>query len=360
MKNFISFLCNNAGTPLSYCSNSTSPTLIESCSYGCNILTGNCNSLVINCSTNSQCGVDSFIGNNYCSGKNVVRDYRVFTCNNAGTPSSSCSSSTTAQIIQTCVYSCSNGVCQNQTNQTSQAISKLEIGAPKFWDEVNDLWVVNSSTPFNFTCQGNCSRIHYNYNGTWLYNNFPFILYIRNLLDGIKSLFYYAEDVNGINETTKNYTFILNNSFFLNTTLPYCGDGICNDGENSSWCPWDCSGNQTGNCTPNWSCGSWSKCKNKIQTRVCIDNNYCFNMTGKPTEIQSCSDNKDDKEKGEKKCLSNESIDLSNKTYYAGKNIINLNSELSRNKIPSFIYWIIALILLILIIIVIVYIIRII
>ena len=81
-------------------------------------------------------------------------------------------------------------------------------------------------------------------------------------------------------------------------------------------------------------------------------------MTGKPTEIQSCSDNKDDKE-GEKKCLSNETINLNNKTYYAGKNIINLNSEVSRNKIPSFIYWIIALILLILIIIVIVYIIRI-
>ncbi len=41
-------------------------------------------------------------------------------------------------------------------------------------------------------------------------------------------------------------------------------------------------------CLPMWICGNWSECINEQQTRICVDNNSCNNVTGKPIEIKDC------------------------------------------------------------------------
>lgn len=85
---------------------------VQVCTDGCS--NGAC-ILLIECCSDSQCGIDGFIGDNFCEGKSVFRNFKTFTCLNPGTAQSSCSSSTTKQLIQTCEDSCSNGECVNQT-----------------------------------------------------------------------------------------------------------------------------------------------------------------------------------------------------------------------------------------------------
>jgi len=108
---FVSFICNNAGTTNSFCVNSTSDVKVEDCSNGC--LNGACLNPVINCSSNSQCGVNGYIGNKYCDENDSYQDYKTFTCNNAGTANSYCSNTVAKTKIQDCDYGCANGLCNN-------------------------------------------------------------------------------------------------------------------------------------------------------------------------------------------------------------------------------------------------------
>ena len=65
----------------------------------------------IRCSANSECGTDGFVGDKKCVDGNVKQDYKIFTCNNKGLPSSSCSSSTELRLVESCTKGCSNGGC---------------------------------------------------------------------------------------------------------------------------------------------------------------------------------------------------------------------------------------------------------
>ncbi len=42
-------------------------------------------------------------------------------------------------------------------------------------------------------------------------------------------------------------------------------------------------------CTPDWGCGSWSECVNGNRARICVDNNSCGTLDGKPAESGKCS-----------------------------------------------------------------------
>ena len=108
-RNFKTFTCNNPGTPESSCSSSISPQLIQTCQETC--LEGIC--VDIECNNNADCGTDGLINQPTCSGLNVVQDYKTFTCHNPATPSSSCSSSITQQILETCSDICVNGACHD-------------------------------------------------------------------------------------------------------------------------------------------------------------------------------------------------------------------------------------------------------
>lgn len=79
------------------------------------ISTTNVNVLEITsvCNNNSQCGADGLTGILFCQSNNVYKNYITYTCNNPGTESSSCSSSTTAQLQTTCAAGlvCSGDSC---------------------------------------------------------------------------------------------------------------------------------------------------------------------------------------------------------------------------------------------------------
>lgn len=69
------------------------------------------------CYQDSDCGTDGYVGNKYCSGGDVYQDYRTWTCNNAGTISSSCSYSDTSTKMEECgTKDCVNGVCVTPAN----------------------------------------------------------------------------------------------------------------------------------------------------------------------------------------------------------------------------------------------------
>ena len=74
------------------------------------------------CTGNSDCGSDGFIGSRYCQGNTVHQDFKTFMCANAGSASSSCSSTTNSVPIKQCAGNemCSNGACVGVTCSTTQ------------------------------------------------------------------------------------------------------------------------------------------------------------------------------------------------------------------------------------------------
>ena len=107
VKDFETFSCNNPGTPDSSCNSNVEPKVLETCSEGESCLNGEC--LVIRCSKNSDCGINGYVGDGYCSvNGDVVRDWRTFKCNQAGTPQSTCSNNVTTNIITECL---ANEIC---------------------------------------------------------------------------------------------------------------------------------------------------------------------------------------------------------------------------------------------------------
>jgi hypothetical protein len=256
-------------------------------------------------------------------------------------------------------------VCNNQTNQTHglNASTILSFKVPKFWNETLGLWTINSSTEINLNCIGQCARTFYNYNGSWVSSNsYPISFYFRNMADGIYTVLFYSRDIYGNNEAAKSYRFIVENDFFQNTTLPYCGDGICNDGENHSWCPFDCDENESASCNPDWQCSSWSSCKSGKKTRICVDNNYCYNMTGKPDEEKKCKTCQDDEDEIEDN-KNNDVTDTSSQLRRISGDSLPLNNytiDLTPAKEAGFswFYWMIIAVLVMLILVVLIYILK--
>jgi len=141
-KTFVSYTCNEPGSSSSFCTNELLPVLSEECNSGC--FEGGCaliecsddldcvdgdpntddscvnpgtpSSFCVNggveCFVDSDCGVDNFIGDFFCSAQgDVAQDFESFECINAGTVSSFCDSDRDEVIIEMCSESCSGGEC---------------------------------------------------------------------------------------------------------------------------------------------------------------------------------------------------------------------------------------------------------
>ncbi|MBN1896330.1 MAG: PKD domain-containing protein [Candidatus Aenigmarchaeota archaeon] len=65
----------------------------------------------IECSYDSECGTDDYLGETFCSADEVHQTYRTYTCNNPGTGDSYCSHADTEQTIEVCGYKCISGSC---------------------------------------------------------------------------------------------------------------------------------------------------------------------------------------------------------------------------------------------------------
>ena len=109
------YTCSNPGTPQSSCSNRVEQRLIDDCTANENCIGGQCvEKPPIICNRNSDCGSDGYIGNNYCSvNGDSVRDYKLYTCSNPGTPQSSCSNRVEQRLIDDCTANenCIGGQC---------------------------------------------------------------------------------------------------------------------------------------------------------------------------------------------------------------------------------------------------------
>ena len=74
-----------------------------------------CQHNFITCSNNNQCGQNGFTGDLFCMNNGVYQNFKAFTCNNPGTVTSYCSSSSNPQLKSSCStgQTCSNGMCVN-------------------------------------------------------------------------------------------------------------------------------------------------------------------------------------------------------------------------------------------------------
>ena len=92
---------------------------------------GNC--WYVACNSNSDCGTNGFTGGQYCQDNKIYQNYTTYTCNNWGSAYSSCTSSSTSQLQQTCSSNqmCSYGKCAVPTC-TSHTNSKC-VGNSLYW-----------------------------------------------------------------------------------------------------------------------------------------------------------------------------------------------------------------------------------
>ncbi|MHA2023686.1 MAG: hypothetical protein ACTSWQ_08510, partial [Candidatus Thorarchaeota archaeon] len=106
-RNYKEFTCHNPGTAQASCSNDIFPVLEEECADTC--IDGSCED--ITCCTDSECGSDGFIGQEFCIGDNIYQNYKEFLCLLPSTPESYCTSDTDPQLIDKCDYACTAGIC---------------------------------------------------------------------------------------------------------------------------------------------------------------------------------------------------------------------------------------------------------
>jgi len=114
-KAYRTYVCNNPGTTSSSCLSTITDKLVTNCGSNQTCSNGACVDQEIACSTNSQCGTNGYVGDAFCSGGDVYKSYRTYTCNNPGTVNSTCSSATTDKLVTNCSanQTCSNGACVN-------------------------------------------------------------------------------------------------------------------------------------------------------------------------------------------------------------------------------------------------------
>jgi len=83
----------------------------EYCQYGCE--NGECKATII-CSSHSDCGTNSYTGEEFCQNDDSYKNYITYTCNNPGTYSSSCSQIIAPKLIEDCgMSSYGSNYCYN-------------------------------------------------------------------------------------------------------------------------------------------------------------------------------------------------------------------------------------------------------
>lgn len=163
----------------------------------------------IRCYTDVECGGVYPFGNPFCSGNSVVRIFVANNCINPGTPQSYCSSSNNTITLETCSFQCSNGMCINQTNQTSPIFLKVN-------NPVANTTYTNNTQLLNITAI-NATNVWYNI------NNAPNITYTSPILvnfpNGTVLLNVFANNTFGDKANT-SITFTVNPGNQSNQTNP--------------------------------------------------------------------------------------------------------------------------------------------
>ncbi|MEK6871798.1 MAG: putative metal-binding motif-containing protein, partial [Nanoarchaeota archaeon] len=147
-------ICKNAGTVESYCMYQSIICLNDNDCKDNDFSTKDscvnpgsthsfCKHEDIICTRNSDCGAEGFIDGLFCSGNNdVYQNYRKWSCEYAGTPSSSCTQVVEQRLVTDCKNSCSAGACVTIICTTDNDCRDLN---PKTFDKCN-----NPATPNSF------------------------------------------------------------------------------------------------------------------------------------------------------------------------------------------------------------------
>ena len=207
------------------------------------------NTVNVTCDTNSDCGTNGPVGGLFCYSNGVYQNYKNYTCNNAGTPSSYCSDYTTPQLKTVCMgnQTCSNGAC---IDSCTPNVEKRCVGNNVYWYDS-----CGNRGSFVQYCAEGCS------NGTC-----------------IDSIACRTNSECG----TDGYTgspFCQNNDVYRNYRNYTCN----NPGTTSSFCTNSTHAQLQINCTGNQTCSNGSCSNNCILNteRRCVGNNaYWFDSCG--------------------------------------------------------------------------------
>jgi len=71
---------------------------------------GSCHSTLIDCYSDSDCGLSAYVGNATCNGNQIEQQYINFTCNFPGTSGSYCDVMNSTEVLATCI-TCVDGAC---------------------------------------------------------------------------------------------------------------------------------------------------------------------------------------------------------------------------------------------------------
>lgn len=95
--------------------------------------------LPIKCYANSDCGNDSWTGEQACYNNEIKQNFATFTCKNPATLDAYCENSSSLKLKQTCSYGCANGNCLKpektvewlKSHQFSSGLVESQIGWPE-------------------------------------------------------------------------------------------------------------------------------------------------------------------------------------------------------------------------------------
>ncbi len=147
---FNSYVCENAGKLNSYCESSSLPVLIEYCDFDC--VGGEC----YDCFNDLSCGTDGYIGDKYCVGDDSYRNYQIFSCENAGTSDSGCSSSVSSKLVEECDGVCVGGECVPVECYTDADCDDLDLYSVDVCENVGSQESYCSHTPINCINDNDC------------------------------------------------------------------------------------------------------------------------------------------------------------------------------------------------------------
>jgi len=114
IQSYKTWSCLNPGETSASCNDAIDPARVfETCQTGFACDAGECKK--VNCSTETQCGTDGYVGDLFCRNGDVWQSYKTFTCLDAGTSNSRCTDSSSPRLKTDCTanQTCTNGSCIN-------------------------------------------------------------------------------------------------------------------------------------------------------------------------------------------------------------------------------------------------------
>jgi uncharacterized repeat protein (TIGR01451 family) len=244
------------------------------------------------CSSNSQCGTDGFVGGNFCQGNSVYRNYQTYTCNNPGTTSSTCSSSTVAQQQNACNsnQTCSNGTCSTNLTVSCNATPNPASAGQQVTFSAT---VAGGTGNYTYSWSGACTGSNTNCSTTLNQGNHTVSLTVTSGSQTQNATC--SVPVNAVTCTTNSQcgtdgltggNFCQGNSVYRNYTTYTCN----NPGTSNSYCSNSTAAQLQNSCGSNQTCSAGS-CSNAQSHITVISPNggevWRFNETRRITWTSS-------------------------------------------------------------------------